>query len=682
MKQSTNYVKEINRALEQYEDDFIFGPPLVELKERIEAIEHSIAVVGQFSVGKSALLNALLGEEVLAARRIEATKVLTKIKTVKREEDKRVNLHFTSGEVKTIQIQDVGELDQYTTFQGDKVTDELTLVELYWPVSFLNDELTLVDTPGANSITEGAFQVTEEALEEAAAIIYLFNGQKGMDQTDYDLLKGYTDRQKRVFIVATHVDGLTPAEWEQVAAHVTEHLDGYVPKEEQTLYPVSSVLALQGKLESNEEALHASQIDALERALQQFMEDASYKEAGLRSIGHDFETIMEEIAMEEASEEERERLAEEQRQKRYDRLVAITRANYGEVEQYGLKLLNRREDGIQETQLPGKNELKQFERTYQKKFRQSFHNFVKEAEHLLDAPQTLRVKYDENEERFNTYYKEWERDIQSLHERIATDLQKEIKKEDTHFIHLMDQMKGDVDIDWQRFEKELQQLTATSESIQFDREEVDNLFEVYEAFEKEVTEEIEQHEREKKQLDEQITKMETKKKKEEIDYEYNVKSLGRAPKVETRKGERGFWIFKKTYTYEDDSKLREWEEEQAALKQKFEKKIDRLHEDLEEIVDEQERVADVIEVRKDELEFEQEAQQAELYDMLLSSLSEESSHAAERAKEYAEGVLSTWEQQMEQYQNYEMKHIRKTKRLLRTFIKAAEEQEIKKIRVI
>lgn len=241
------YITKVNQLLEEYQDDFILEGPLLELKDRLLSVESSIAVVGQFSVGKSALLNALLGDEILSTRRIESTKVLTKIKTVQTKEEQKIRLHFKNGDMKDLSIDAVELLESYTTFQGGEVTDDLSLVELYWPVSFLNEHLTLIDTPGANSLTADAFKVTEEALGQAAAIIYLFNGQKGMDQTDNQLLTELLARQKKIFLVATHVDGLTDSDWSLVEQNVYSNLNQINEAEEIKLYPISSVLALKGK---------------------------------------------------------------------------------------------------------------------------------------------------------------------------------------------------------------------------------------------------------------------------------------------------------------------------------------------------------------------------------------------------------------------------------------------------
>ena len=135
-------------------------------------------MIGQFSVGKSALLNALLGDELLSTRRIESTKVLTRIRYCAPNQKPSILLQFQHKSSEEISVNDLSELEKYTTFQGTGITDELRFVDVFWPLPFLDEQLMLEDTPGANSLTATAFSTTEEA----SAVYYLFNGQKGIDR--------------------------------------------------------------------------------------------------------------------------------------------------------------------------------------------------------------------------------------------------------------------------------------------------------------------------------------------------------------------------------------------------------------------------------------------------------------------------------------------------------------------
>ena len=327
----------------KYADDLFFGEELQLLHERLHSIHSSIVVIGQFSVGKSALLNALLGDELLSTRRIESTKVLTRIRYCAPNQKPSIILQFQDGSSEEISVNDLSELEKYTTFQGTGITDELRFVDVFWPLPFLDEQLMLVDTPGANSLTATAFSTTEEALREASAVIYLFNGQKGIDQTDYQLLKSLIDKQKRIFLVATHVDDLTSDDWTLVERNARQKLDEHVLGLGKTkIYPVSAIKALQGKQQKNDDLYVESQLGALEADLFAYMDKHEYEIATLTSISYDVDVLLNEIAHAEAEQEGLVAEEEQERKQRLERLIAVTRLQYQDVLLQGEKLIKER----------------------------------------------------------------------------------------------------------------------------------------------------------------------------------------------------------------------------------------------------------------------------------------------------------------------------------------------------
>ena len=77
-----------------------------------------------------------------------------------------------------------------------------------------------------------------------------------MDQTDLTLLIDLMNRRKKVFIVATHIDGLTDEELTSVLNSVQDKLAQNMDwLESVKIYPVSSTEALQAKQQGNQSLL-------------------------------------------------------------------------------------------------------------------------------------------------------------------------------------------------------------------------------------------------------------------------------------------------------------------------------------------------------------------------------------------------------------------------------------------
>lgn len=676
------YIKKINELLVDYEDDFIMESALLELKDRLLAVENSIAVVGQFSVGKSALLNALLGDEILSTRRIEATKVLTKIKTVHSKEEQKLRLYFKNGHSEDLPIEDIESLASYTTFQGTEVTEELSLVELYWPVSFLNEHLTLIDTPGANSLTAEAFKVTEEALEEAAAIIYLFNGQKGMDQTDYKLITELLEGQKTIFLVATHIDGLTNDEWSLVEQTIYANLKQINKADEIKLYPVSSLLALEGKKENDQKKLNESNIYLLENELQTFMETAAYESASLQSIKYDFEQLQKEIAIEQASLKEKEELEQIQRQERYERLIAITQLNFRKVEQAGLEILKKRLDEILNKSRKHNPQLTEINKKYKKIYKRAFNQFIEKAMTIINSPEILMEEFRIMENNFNDLYHDWLQEIKKQNDLTIQEIHSEAKSFDQHFISLMGQFESDVKVDWTTFQFELETIELPDVQLQFEYANLDSIINDYKAFQDETNKEKEKFAKSEKKIMRNSRKEQGRYEKELKKIAVDKQVLGSAPEVETKSSESGWWIFKKTHYYEDDSKLLEWKETLEKLEEKRRLIQAHMFETEEAFENKKEELAEEKERFLNKIANEEEDLLSELMDIVLSSINTNHSYADELTAEISNTITEQWNNQMKKYQVYEEVRIEETVQVFKSFIKKLEAEEINQIQVI
>ena len=680
MQNKFYYLQLVEKALRNYGDDFIFGGPLLELQERLLAIESSIAVVGQFSVGKSALLNALLGEDVLSTRRIESTKVLTKIKTVTKEQDKAIVLHYKDNSSKTIAIENIEELERYTTFQGSEETDALKLVELYWPVSFLNDELTLIDTPGANSLTASAFKVTEEALKSASAIIYLFNGRKGMDQVDYNLLTGLIERQKHIFIVATHTDGLTSNEWQQVEQSVRNKVQQYVDETQQTIYPVASMQALEAKQTNDQALLVQSGIAELEQALEAFMTSGAYEQASLRSIDHDYTTLMEEIAEEEASEEEREILAAKHRQLRYERLVAITALSYDKIERYGKDILRKRSDQLVNEELENNEALRAISKKYKAKIAKKFEDFKNVILNHPDVTSKFIVYYKVLEKELNATYQAWADNVAKLNEQKVQQIEQQIKAEDQMFIELMTSLETDVVMDWRTFEDQINRLSLKIERIAFETEELHEKVDEYDEYLGELDEAAKKSKKELAEIEHEAKKLERKFKLENDHYEQYVIALGKAPKVKQHEYTTGF-IFKKRHISTDDSELVAWQEKMAALTEEHELKKQLLTQELEEKREFMFEQQEWIEVLEDKITDEKEALNDEVLSFALATVVKQNQIVDETVKAYTQELHTLWRKQSQLCNDLHEAHIKKLTKQFVRFVSEVKTQAIKNIEV-
>lgn len=123
-----------------------------------------VAIVGQFSSGKSTFLNALLSHNILPSG---ITPVTAKISYIKYGDKFRLKVVYKDLKEEYYPLNEIKNF----TDQRENVNDISHLV-LYAPVSFLKD-ITFVDTPGLNSTSSSDTKETFSVLEKVDGIIWL-----------------------------------------------------------------------------------------------------------------------------------------------------------------------------------------------------------------------------------------------------------------------------------------------------------------------------------------------------------------------------------------------------------------------------------------------------------------------------------------------------------------------------
>lgn len=119
------------------------------LRDRVREGRFFVACVGQFKRGKSSLINALLGEELLPSGVIPVTSVVT----VVRHGERRARVCIRAGGWQDIPVERIGE---YVSERDNPENRKgVRALEVFCPSSFLERGLCLVDTPGIGSIFTG-----------------------------------------------------------------------------------------------------------------------------------------------------------------------------------------------------------------------------------------------------------------------------------------------------------------------------------------------------------------------------------------------------------------------------------------------------------------------------------------------------------------------------------------------
>ena len=199
-----------------------------------------LVVVGEFNAGKSALINALLGQPVLKEG---VTPTTTQINILRYGEKTEQSAEDTHVHV------------------------------LRAPAEMLK-ELCIVDTPGTNAIMREHEIITTEFVPRADMVLFVTSADRPFTESERTFMSLIRGWGKKVVIVINKVDILeTPADLTQVQAFVNENaviLFG----ETIEIFPTSARMALRAK-QGEPQLWQTSRFEALETYIQQTLDEGS-----------------------------------------------------------------------------------------------------------------------------------------------------------------------------------------------------------------------------------------------------------------------------------------------------------------------------------------------------------------------------------------------------------------------
>lgn len=160
-----------------------------------------LPVVGEFSSGKSKLINNLLGENILPTKTSESTSYLTKISY---STEPKVLLNDTT-EISFEELKKINNVDEYK-IEGTDIEE----INVYLDKDILKTGLILVDTPGINTINKKVENFTYNILPNANFLMFVI--QKSISKSELDFLRKISSLNIDLIIVRTKIDEFNGSE--------------------------------------------------------------------------------------------------------------------------------------------------------------------------------------------------------------------------------------------------------------------------------------------------------------------------------------------------------------------------------------------------------------------------------------------------------------------------------------
>ena len=232
---------------------------------RLAEDRFNLAVVGQFKRGKSSLMNAIIGQDLLPTGLLPLTSAITTLcyGPQPRALLKRKGWSFEQE----IQIR---ELANYVTERGNPGNEKgLVEARVELPVSFLRRGLHFIDTPGVGSARQENTATTLAFLPEADAVIFVTSVEAPLTETEQSFLRDIRAHVRKLFVVVNKIDLLAPNERDQVLDYIRDGVAQVLETENVRLFPLSARLGLAAKLGTDGET--PSGLPEFEAALTTFL---------------------------------------------------------------------------------------------------------------------------------------------------------------------------------------------------------------------------------------------------------------------------------------------------------------------------------------------------------------------------------------------------------------------------
>jgi GTPase SAR1 family protein len=228
-----------------------------------------VAVIGEFKRGKTTLINALLGVELLPTGVLPVTAIPALVRHGPRP---RATIGLLDGSAIEVPI---GELPTYLTEQGNPAnTKGVREASIEYPAAVLESGLVLVDTPGTGSVHLHNTQVTKDFLPRVDVALLVLTVDAPLSSAETRLVEDVAQSAARIAICLNKIDRLTPDETREALAFVEPRVAALCGTSDVTVFALS---ARNGGADSG--------IKSLQSWLQHDVADAQLSVATERGVG-------------------------------------------------------------------------------------------------------------------------------------------------------------------------------------------------------------------------------------------------------------------------------------------------------------------------------------------------------------------------------------------------------------
>ncbi len=273
---------------------------LENLGDKLKNHVFSVGIMGEFKRGKSTVINALLGQDIVPADIVPCSATLNYVRW---DTDKRAEIRFKDGTTSRVPVEQLSNFVTKLTAESEKNAENVDEAVVYYPTPFCQNGVQIVDTPGLND-DERMTVISENVIPTLDAIIMVIVPQSPFSESEAEFVRNkvMTSDLGRIIFVVNKVDLLDEDERPRILDHINYKIRKSVLEKTARVYgedsaeykatsdklgkirliPVSAKRALKGKLKND-----PAMVD--ESGYRDFEESLSYlltEERGMLDLIH------------------------------------------------------------------------------------------------------------------------------------------------------------------------------------------------------------------------------------------------------------------------------------------------------------------------------------------------------------------------------------------------------------
>lgn len=248
-----------------------------------------IAIIGEFNRGKSTLINALIGRDVLPMDVLPTTATLNRITY---NIAPYVHVKFKDGREEDVNIENLKSYVTKLTDESSEMAKTIDEVIVNYPINYCKNNVDIIDTPGLND--ESAMtEVTMSVLPKVDAALMVIMAQSPFSESERAFLesKVITSDLGRILFVVTGIDLLDEEDVDRVINNIASSIQkNIIAKAAKTMgenskefevykrkigkvrvFGLSAKKALKAKMAGNDEMLEKTRFPEFENELERFL---------------------------------------------------------------------------------------------------------------------------------------------------------------------------------------------------------------------------------------------------------------------------------------------------------------------------------------------------------------------------------------------------------------------------